>query len=86
MSCVFGSTDLRYCRGEGWVISVNLPDYPKVNAERGLGAPATSDIGEEAPAAFFSLSCATSAGPLAVNMDYYFMQNAPEEISSQSSG
>ena len=66
MSCVFGSTDLRYCRGEGWVISVNLPDYPKVNAERGLGAPATSDIGEEAPAAFFSLSCATSAGPLAV--------------------
>jgi len=36
MSCVFGSSELRYCRGEGWVVSVNLPDYPKVNADRPL--------------------------------------------------
>ena len=72
MSCVFGSSELKYCRGEGWVVSVNLADYPKVNADRGLGAPATSDIGGEAPSAFFSLSfgacpsCTTSSGPLVV--------------------
>lgn len=40
-----------------------------LNAERGLGAPATADIGEEAPSALFSLSFGacpsriTSAGP-----------------------
>ena len=50
------------------------PGLPQsyLNAERGLGAPATSDIGGEAPSALFSLSFGacpsgiTSAGPRVV--------------------